>query len=792
MAATGVEIFVPTLVNASGVPVSGGNVTFWKPTTAGAPSATPRSVYTDPELTNPTTSTTLGTSGHKVLYRDPDLGVVMVIKSADNATTYATVFLRSEGDARDSTIVDVDEYGADPTGASDSTSAIQDAATALEAIGGGTLWFKPGGTYKIYPDTSNTSSLGDFDNCKGIDLAFNGCTFTVARAFTGTQTLFPWVFEGCVGINWGDCTVTCSQADTPANAYTRGICWMTILNTNSQVSGGFVKQTGGKSCIDIARDSSTQTNRTKGVRIKRIEAVNVGYSLQLRNSGDDVDVGYVHATDVTRPIIAYGFHTLSAVVERVSTGASGETQMLFMTNGTGSELTLNDTVSEGLELWYRSNTAPTNGCHIAIEMRGTSAMTLRDFDIHLDIDMDSGGGLSQQALAFYKTTASVTTDTTPSRGHVIEDFKLRGNVRNVPATAVFDFFTTSLGEWSGETVRNWSIDGLYVTGSASSSLRGDLAPFVDGPHIRNFVFPGTQKWDDIADNSGVANPNLLCNGHMAISQRGSSFTSTSSANNDDSYILDRWNLVSDGNDIVDVSRDLTTVPTGARFSMLLDVETANKQFGIVQVLEAADCTGIMGKKATLSFKARKGNSNATAETLRFAILSWSSTANAVTSDVVGTWAGNGTNPTLAANWTYENTPQSVTLTTTWSTYAVTALLDTASLTNVAVFIWCDDVDATVGDFIYITDVKLEPGVDWTPAIPAPLADEQRRARRYYQSLTVYVPGTTAQNLRAIDMITIPTIAGGGAGFDSTGTTADTLIAFQTTGAATALTLNSEL
>ena len=44
----------------------------------------------------------------------------------------------------------------------------------------------------------------------------------------------------------------------------------------------------------------------------------------------------------------------------------------------------------------------------------------------------------------------------------------------------------------------------------------------------------------------------------------------------------------------------------------------------------------------------------------------------------------------------------------------------------------------------------------------------------------------------IDMRSVPTIAGGGAGFSSTGTTADTLIFEQTTGAVQTLTLESEL
>ena len=36
-------------------------------------------------------------------------------------------------------------------------------------------------------------------------------------------------------------------------------------------------------------------------------------------------------------------------------------------------------------------------------------------------------------------------------------------------------------------------------------------------------------------------------------------------------------------------------------------------------------------------------------------------------------------------------------------------MDTSSTNNVAVFIWSDVTDTNAGDFLYITDVQLEPG-----------------------------------------------------------------------------------
>lgn len=247
-------------------------------------------------------------------------------------------------------------------------------------------------------------------------------------------------------------------------------------------------------------------------------------------------------------------------------------------------------------------------------------------------------------------------------------------------------------------------------------------------------------------NSSSSNEvnNLIINGDFRIAQRGTTFDSTTTpANSDDTFLLDRWNLVSDGNDIVDVSQETTTVPTGSYSSIKMDQETANKQWGLVQFLEHRDAAAIIGGTASLSFSARKGGSNATVGKLRAAIISWSSTADTLTSDVVGTWAGAGTNPTLATNWTYENTPSDLTLTTSFQTFKIENIsIDTASTKNVAVFIWLDDTNGTVADLVYISNVKLEKGSVSTPYLPRLIEQEQALCERYYQLLKYNMIGNT--------------------------------------------------
>jgi hypothetical protein len=230
--------------------------------------------------------------------------------------------------------------------------------------------------------------------------------------------------------------------------------------------------------------------------------------------------------------------------------------------------------------------------------------------------------------------------------------------------------------------------------------------------------------------------NHIINGAMMVAQRATSFVS--GANNDDTYNLDRWIILSDGNDIVDITQS-TEAPTGGLNSIALDVETVNKKFGILQIIEQKNCIGLIGNTVTLSFKA-KASSVTKLDNLKAAIISWDGTADAVTSDIVSAWGVEGTNPTLVANWTYENTPVNLNPTTSWATYSVSAAIDTASTKNIAVFIWSDVTDTTLGDFLYITDVQLEYGSVATTFERRPYQSELLLCQRYYEVIRIGFAG----------------------------------------------------
>ena len=172
------------------------------------------------------------------------------------------------------------------------------------------------------------------------------------------------------------------------------------------------------------------------------------------------------------------------------------------------------------------------------------------------------------------------------------------------------------------------------------------------------------------------------------------------------------------------------MPTNRQTAIALDVETANKKFGIAQIIEQKNCVNLIGETVTLSFQA-KVSATTNLDNVKAAIIAWDGTADAPTDDMISAWGVEGTNPTLDTNFTYENTPANLNLTTSYATYSVTASVDTASAKNIIVFIFSDVTTTSAGEFLYITDVKLEAGQAATPFEHEDLGTTFAKCQRYY-------------------------------------------------------------
>lgn len=331
-----------------------------------------------------------------------------------------------------------------------------------------------------------------------------------------------------------------------------------------------------------------------------------------------------------------------------------------------------------------------------------------------------GGFFSDGKIRCYLAAGRYRVDLLVS-GVVVDTFY------DVPVGTASEFDHDGAGNFT-QTIDfgQFTPNGFADTEAERDSLYGEEDEFfsvlvaepelpLTGPHVFFLLtpHPTTPVWTSgyqfsASGANGVVH-NHLHNGDFHVWQRGTVFRAdTVPLNSDGNYLPDRWKLLSDGNDVVDVTREASVVPSGGLYAIALDVETINKKFAIWQVLEQKDCVGLIGSQVTLSFKL-KVSATTKLDNVKAAIIAWDGTADAPTADPISAWGAEGTNPTLVANYTYENSPANLNPTTSYATYSVTANVDTASAKNVAVMIWSDVTDTTLGDFLYITDVQLEPG-----------------------------------------------------------------------------------
>jgi hypothetical protein len=245
-------------------------------------------------------------------------------------------------------------------------------------------------------------------------------------------------------------------------------------------------------------------------------------------------------------------------------------------------------------------------------------------------------------------------------------------------------------------------------------------------------------------NSSI-NRNLLIAGDFVVNpwQRGVSFTgATTPNNNDGTYTADRWALLSDGNDIVDITQDSDK-------SYKFDVQTINKQFGIVQFLESKDVLSRRGGKVSLTIKLKSSFS----ANVRVGILNWTGTTDAPTKDVVGTWNGGGVNPTLVAGYAYANTPSNLATTASYQTFEIENITVSASANNLAVFVWVDNTTIAAASTLNILNVKLEDGVLATGLNARNFGEELLLCQRYYEkSYNPDIKPGTIQNDGTINVV----------------------------------------
>lgn len=227
---------------------------------------------------------------------------------------------------------------------------------------------------------------------------------------------------------------------------------------------------------------------------------------------------------------------------------------------------------------------------------------------------------------------------------------------------------------------------------------------------------------------GVASlgANILINGDGRIDQRSSGSNVNVS---DDAYgSSDRWYSLTqtDFMQVIAATNGADGVPF---YQQTKQPQATAQRMGRAQIVASADSRKYRGGSVALSGKIRFS----VAQAVRYAILSWSGTADVVTSDVVNDWTSGSytaggffNSTTLAVVGVGSITPAAA----TWTD--ITALTGTVPSTcnNLIVVFWTEGTAAqnVTLDFT----AKLESGSIVTPDVPRPVAVERQICEYFFQ------------------------------------------------------------
>jgi hypothetical protein len=289
-------------------------------------------------------------------------------------------------------------------------------------------------------------------------------------------------------------------------------------------------------------------------------------------------------------------------------------------------------------------------------------------------------------------------------------------------------------------------DGVYDGDDGDIGTGPTCTINMSGPRLENDnlvginafgYWAGTATYGPFRVGGGTSPVNLLYNSlTYDLYQKSHIITGIA----DDTYFADGWNIIHNqpATD-PDIGRQIAGATDPFTHYMRIQAAAASTQFGAVQFLYSDDTIVLRDQTVSLSFDAWGSNIS----NIRAAIIEWGSTADTITSDVVGTWATG--NPTLATNWTYASTPSASTaISASRARYKFENITITNTTNNIAVFIWTPDAEAT-SDWLNIARVQLELGTISTDFVPRTYPDALKIAqtlvnKSYTQGV---VPGTAS-------------------------------------------------
>lgn len=381
------------------------------------------------------------------------------------------------------TALTLEQFGAVGDGVADDAAAFVLAATAINALGGGTLVLYPGKTYYINTATSAAISLA-LINTKGFMLEGNGATIKTGTT-NATKRIFN--FSGCSNSSIKNVNLT-SQYTTLDSA--NGIIWSDIKGGSKNTAFENVVVTYGLYGIN-----STGTGET--LRVRNISAINcqftgVYYPQRFETNGDDYFARGIVTRNCGRSYFPVNVINHDVWMDSQQGGPFSDVLLKCYTSTDAGTYYMVATYPnlENINLHYKTSGrfAGSGDCSnveegtIAIDLQllpgSTAPGIVKNIQIDADIVNSSTDKFSTNFI-IRKYNAASQPDPT-NRNHLIKNVRVAGNVENAESL----LFNAALGtvnpsvwlcatptggagtaNWTGENVSQVILRDLHVAGT---------------------------------------------------------------------------------------------------------------------------------------------------------------------------------------------------------------------------------------------------------------------------------------------------------------------------------------
>lgn len=358
--------------------------------------------------------------------------------------------------------LNINGFGADPTGVRDSTKAFQDAAATLRTIGGGTLQLQAGANYKVFAGVNAQTFLMDLSGTTNVVILGNGATITSTLVNTAQSVV---AFYGAPFNGFAVDSLTFIGGNTTLRTGGESLVAFSGGSRNVRVTNVIAKNCGaGVGCTD-------NTTKQTGVVVLNGYFERCFYPLSLWGT-DDV-LAHITTVNCGRSYFPVAPCDNHDVYVNSQSGYTSSDCLLKVYADPGKSVA--DNTISNIRLTYRSGgryPGAGNQADGIIEMDIEQATVVSGAghfrDVRIAFTMDGGSGVDKPSNIFNmnRYLFGGGHDTTV-RGHSYQNISISGsasNWNNSDAGGVVICPTAAGDVWTGDLISGFALRDLQILG----------------------------------------------------------------------------------------------------------------------------------------------------------------------------------------------------------------------------------------------------------------------------------------------------------------------------------------